>query len=59
MESNTNNQLESEKINNALDWNEIDPLPLNEFKIDRFATLAFDKLFPLGNADPTQKCRYF
>ena len=51
MESNTNNQLESEKINNALDWNEI--------KIDRFATLAFDKLFPLGNADPTQKCRYF
>ena len=41
-----------EQIVNFL-WPEINPEPLNEFEVSGLASLAFVKLFPLGQADPT------
>ena len=45
-----------EQIVNFL-WPEINPEPLNEFEVSGLASLAFVKLFPLGQADPTSKYR--
>lgn len=40
-----------------INWPTVDPTPINEFKTDGLASLAFPSLFPLGMADPTKKSR--
>ena len=40
-----------------MNWPTVDPTPINEFKTDGLASLAFPSLFPLGEADPTKKGR--
>jgi len=35
-------------------WPVVDPAPINEFEFSGLASLAFVKLFPLGQADPTK-----
>jgi hypothetical protein len=49
-------KLQKEQIANFF-WPEINPEPVNEFEVSGMASLAFVKLFPLGQADPTSKCR--
>ena len=57
------NRTEEEKIRGALNpeptisWPTIDPNPINEFEHSGLASLAFIKLFPLGQADPTRQGR--
>ena len=54
---------EGQKIREALypesttAWPTIDPNPINEFEHSGLASLAFVKLFPLGQADPTRQGR--
>jgi hypothetical protein len=38
-------------------WPDVDTAPINEFRENQLASLAFVKLFPLGKADPTNKDR--
>ncbi len=40
-----------------INWPTVDPTPINEFKTDGLASLAFPSLFPLGLGDPTKKGR--
>ena len=44
---------------NVLPWPTADPVPVNEFdnSVEGMASMAFIKLFPLGQADPTKKGR--
>ena len=55
IDRNSDVYLESDKIKQTIDWNNVNPNPVNEFTIDGLATLVFVKLFLLGNADPTRK----
>ena len=42
---------------NPMNWPTADPSPINEFETSGLASLAFVKLFPFGEADPTKKGR--
>jgi hypothetical protein len=55
-------QLEADNVRSFfqqgnMDWPAMDQTPLSEFRTEKLASMCFLKLFPLGEADPTNKVR--